>query len=316
MSDYLRLRPGWQPAPVPVASATADRVLNIGEFARRSWLSAKALRLYDRIGLLVPAEVDRHSGYRQYQETQLAEARLIVMLRRLDMSLAQVRDVLAADAIEASRLVAEQWRQLENTVAYQRVLAEHLRIRLANEKGSTVMQRAITTREVAEQLVISRQQSVTVEALSAFIGQAMGELMRHPVAGSPFVVYHGAVNQDSDGPVEVWVPVTAVPDGIPSRDNGSNTGDHPHGDGITSENGESGTNIVSSRTEPAHREAFCRITKAQVAFPQILSAYDAVAGWVQEQGLQIAGSPREVYFTDFMAAGVDDEVCDIAFPIA
>ena len=30
----------------------------------------------------------------------------------------------------------------------------------------------------------------------------------------------------------------------------------------------------------------------------------------------VAGPPREVYFTDFVAAGPDDEVCDIAFPIS
>jgi hypothetical protein len=29
----------------------------------------------------------------------------------------------------------------------------------------------------------------------------------------------------------------------------------------------------------------------------------------------MAASPREIYFTDFMNAGPDDEVCDIAFPI-
>ena len=41
----------------PVATVK-DPHLTIGEFARRSLLSPKALRLYDRQGLLVPAEVD------------------------------------------------------------------------------------------------------------------------------------------------------------------------------------------------------------------------------------------------------------------
>jgi hypothetical protein len=30
----------------------------------------------------------------------------------------------------------------------------------------------------------------------------------------------------------------------------------------------------------------------------------------------MAGSPREVYFNDFMNAAPDEESCDIAFPIA
>jgi protein phosphatase len=38
--------------------------LSIGEFARRFRLSPKALRLYDQMGLLLPARVDAASGLR------------------------------------------------------------------------------------------------------------------------------------------------------------------------------------------------------------------------------------------------------------
>lgn len=53
-----------------------------------------------------------------------------------------------------------------------------------------------------------------------------------------------------------------------------------------------------------------------MAYPQILSAFDAVGEWVTENNRTCTGSSREVYFVDFMAAQPDDEVCDIAFPIA
>jgi hypothetical protein len=69
------------------------------------------------------------------------------------------------------------------------------------------------------------------------------------------------------------------------------------------------------RREPAHREAYVRITKAQVAFPQILSAYDAVSQWLHTHGLSAAGSPREIYFADWGVAGPTDTVCDVAFPL-
>lgn len=76
----------------------SDRRLSIGQFARRSLLSAKALRLYDQHGLLAPAEVDPVNGYRRYRERQLADARLIARLRQLDMPLAAVAKVIAAPA--------------------------------------------------------------------------------------------------------------------------------------------------------------------------------------------------------------------------
>jgi DNA-binding transcriptional MerR regulator len=80
-----------------------DALLGIGAFARRSRLSLKALRLYDRVGLLRPAHVGPDNGYRRYREGQLATARLIAALRRLDMPLAQVAEIVAASACGAAR---------------------------------------------------------------------------------------------------------------------------------------------------------------------------------------------------------------------
>jgi effector-binding domain-containing protein len=37
--------------------------------------------------------------------------------------------------------------------------------------------------------------------------------------------------------------------------------------------------------------------------------------WVAARGLAVAGPPREVYFTDFVSADFNDEVCDVAVPI-
>ncbi|MGI8446018.1 MAG: MerR family DNA-binding transcriptional regulator [Streptosporangiaceae bacterium] len=51
-------------------------MLTIGEFARASRLSPKALRLYDELGLLTPARVDPVSGYRLYEPGQLERSRL------------------------------------------------------------------------------------------------------------------------------------------------------------------------------------------------------------------------------------------------
>ena len=62
--------------------------ISIGEFARRSRLSLKALRRYDELGVLVPSRVDQGSGYRYYDPAQLDQARLVVMLRQLQLPLA------------------------------------------------------------------------------------------------------------------------------------------------------------------------------------------------------------------------------------
>jgi DNA-binding transcriptional MerR regulator len=73
-----------------------EALLTVGLVARRRGLTAKALRHYDRVKLLRPAAVDLATGYRLYRGDQVAEARLVHLLRSLDLPLDQVRTVVAA----------------------------------------------------------------------------------------------------------------------------------------------------------------------------------------------------------------------------
>ena len=77
-------------------------LLTIGSFARAARLSPKALRLYDELGLLRPAQVDPNSGYRFYDLDQLEQARLVAWLRRLGMPLAQIRVVCGMPGPDAA----------------------------------------------------------------------------------------------------------------------------------------------------------------------------------------------------------------------
>ncbi|MFI9784906.1 MerR family transcriptional regulator [Kitasatospora sp. NPDC051984] len=269
-----------------------ERLLSTGEFARRGLLSPKALRLYDRQGLLPPDVVDPVTGYRYYRAGRLRTARLIVRLRGLDMPLATVAEVLALPSAEAAGRVAAYWAAVERRTASQRALAEHLRIQLSGLEGIDEMYR-IEQREVPDQLVLTEQRRARPEELDEFIGGATSRLTKAAeglggTVAAPFVIYHGEVNEDADGPVEVCVPID------PAR---------------------AGEVTVPHRVEPAHREAYTRITKAQVDFPQILTAYDAVCGWIESADTERTGPGREVYFTDFTAAAPDEPVCDIAFPV-
>jgi DNA-binding transcriptional MerR regulator len=80
---------------MPVTSAT----LTIGQVARASGPTAKALRHYDAIGLLPPADVDG-SGYRRYGPEQVQRARQIRVLRELELPLDDIGRIVAdADAL-------------------------------------------------------------------------------------------------------------------------------------------------------------------------------------------------------------------------
>ena len=105
--------------------------LSIGEFARMSGLTPKALRLYDELGLLTPTRVDPFNGYRWYAPEQLDRARLVARLRLIGMPLARIRVVAALTPGAAAAEISAFWRQTEADTASRRdivaTLVEHLR---------------------------------------------------------------------------------------------------------------------------------------------------------------------------------------------
>ena len=81
-------------------------LMSIGEFARLSRLSPKALRLYDELGLLPPARVDPDSGYRWYAAGQLDNARLVASLRQIGLPLTEIKVILSVEPEAAAAQVS------------------------------------------------------------------------------------------------------------------------------------------------------------------------------------------------------------------
>jgi DNA-binding transcriptional MerR regulator len=75
--------------------------LTIGQVARCSGLSTKALRHYDRVGVLRPVKIDEQTGYRCYDPSQIEQARQICVLRKLKVPLGEISAILEAPRSEA-----------------------------------------------------------------------------------------------------------------------------------------------------------------------------------------------------------------------
>src|SRR5260370_11923478 len=115
-------------------------LMTIGAFAERTRLSPKALRLYDRLGLLPPVRIDPGSGYRFYSEDQVAGARLVALLRRLGMPLPVIADITAKPPAQAAEAVGSYWAGVESAMADRRVLVSYIQAKLtvANMAGYDV----------------------------------------------------------------------------------------------------------------------------------------------------------------------------------
>jgi DNA-binding transcriptional MerR regulator len=101
-----------------------DDLLSIGRFARLAGLSVGALRHYDELDLLRPADIDRFTGYRRYRRAQLETARTIARLRDLELPLDEIREVLAMDdpAEQRRRLATHRARIEARTNRLTRLL--------------------------------------------------------------------------------------------------------------------------------------------------------------------------------------------------
>ena len=88
--------------------------LNASEAAKQIGVSAKALRLYERRGLLAPARTA--AGWRAYGPNELARAAEIAVLRALGLSLGEVARVLAGDASGLEPALAAHQATLESRI--------------------------------------------------------------------------------------------------------------------------------------------------------------------------------------------------------
>ncbi|UPT43338.1 MerR family transcriptional regulator [Streptomyces sp. WAC00303] len=116
--------------------AASGELVTIGEFARLSRLSAKALRRYDELGLLRPALVDPVNGYRYYDPAQVEGARLVAWLRRIGMPLSRIGRIVALDAGAAAVEIRAYWARVEAETAARRDLAMYLVDHLSAEGGA------------------------------------------------------------------------------------------------------------------------------------------------------------------------------------
>ncbi|MBX7266641.1 MerR family transcriptional regulator [Micromonospora sp. Llam7] len=136
-------------------------MFTIGDFASLGRVSVRMLRHYDSIGLLPPAAVDPHSGYRYYTAAQLGRLNRVIALKDLGLTLGQVRAILddAVDLAELRGMLRLRRAQLEAQLAADtaRLSGVEARLHMIETEG----------RMTSQDVVIKKLPPIRVAELSA-----------------------------------------------------------------------------------------------------------------------------------------------------
>ncbi len=249
--------------------------MKIGDFAKLSRVSIKTLRYYDTFGLLRPDQIQWRTGYRSYSPDQLPRLNRILALKGLGFSLDEIKRLLN-DGLPAPRL-REMLQSRRDEIARQiqanQATLDQVEARLALiEREGALPRYEVLLKEVPPTWIAAVKGSLSTyeEAASTFEGffQALSTFLRKQgvrSTGPAMALYHETEGQEGIL-VEAALPLASP---LPSQ----------------------GT-VHVRLLEGAERMA-CVVHRG--SFSALFEAYADLFRWVEANGCQVAGPPREIY---------------------
>jgi DNA-binding transcriptional MerR regulator/predicted transcriptional regulator YdeE len=251
-------------------------MLNIGEFARLGQVSPRMLRHYDEVGLLKPKEVDPHSGYRSYEVAQLGRLHRLLALRDLGFSLEQIHDLLDDDpSVEQLQgMLRLRQAQIEQDLAAGAGRLRRVEAHLRALEGSIPMSSVDVAIKTTEPVRIAE----TSGTAPGFGHENLAPLFQELV---PKVLNQLSASNARPGIMIAWY-------------------EEPADDGSVVLH--TGFDIGDQDVPEAGAIRVVDLPKTKVAslvhrgpMDQIAEVYEALVGWTENSGFELAGRSRELY---------------------
>ncbi|HWQ80535.1 MAG TPA: MerR family transcriptional regulator [Anaerovoracaceae bacterium] len=238
----------------------------ISDFSKITALTVKALRYYDDERILTPSVRDKDTGYRYYSEEDYQKARLIALLRSLEFSIAEIRDVLAncSDPSDLPCYLEEKKQMIESRIRKEKELIKKLNLYIKPKDREDIgMDYKIEEKEIAPVLVAAIRYKGKYNDVGKYIG-TLYKAVKGDAVGAPIQCYHDAEYMEDGADLELCLPTkTKV--------------NHPD---------------VTAKTLPAVK-AIC--TTHVGSYEKLHSAYKALTDYANEHGLNIVTPSREIY---------------------
>ncbi|MFI8518375.1 MerR family transcriptional regulator [Streptomyces sp. NPDC085481] len=252
-------------------------MFTIGDFARHGRVSVRMLRHYDAIGLLRPARVDPHSGYRFYEAAQLARLNRVIALKELGFTLEQVQSILdeQVGAEQLRGMLRLRRAELETAAAEAaaRLARVGARLRAIESEG----------RMSTQDVVVKKVPAVRLAELSA-IAASFGPADISPVIGPLYDELCGrleAAGVTGHGPGIAYYEDAGRGDGSVVVHTGMTV---PEGTAVE------GVDVL---VLPGLEEAATVVHRGSM--DEILPTAQTLASWIDTNGYESAGYARELY---------------------
>jgi DNA-binding transcriptional MerR regulator/effector-binding domain-containing protein len=281
--------------PADLAAAAGSRIagmharLAIGDFAKMTHLSVKALRHYHDLGLLEPDEIDPASGYRFYQPSQLPIAQVIRRFRDLDMPLDEIRAMLdAPDVPTRNAIIVAHLQRMESQLAITQSAVSSLRSLLERPAAPIAVEHravgAVPALAIIERVSVADLEDWWVGAFTELDGvlRAAGVLP----AGPRGVLYPTELFELEVGELVAYIPVPA---------------------------GTGGNGRAKPADIPAAELA---VAVHHGAFADLDQTYAALGLYVAEREIGVEGPIRELYLvTPFDTSDPAEHVTEVCWPV-
>jgi DNA-binding transcriptional MerR regulator len=173
--------------------------LTIGEFSRYCGVTVKTLRHYERMGLLVPNEVDEWTRYRYYDVAQMQQLNGILRLKEMGFSLEEVRDLLDEGTHKPSvKQLEEKIKQVEQLLKNLQDRLVLLR-RMADSQAKIDTAGRIFVQRLPEIVVASHRQVLAKRSdLTALCAHVLGPEIQRIGCKRSLPIYSFVIEHDEE----------------------------------------------------------------------------------------------------------------------
>ncbi|MDF2654751.1 MAG: putative transcriptional regulator [Bacillota bacterium] len=180
----------------------------ISEFSKITSLSVKTLRYYDDEAILVPACRDPETGYRYYSEEDFRKAQQILLLRSLEFSIAEIKDVLTncSDESELTWYLEEKRIMVEERIRRQKALIKKMNLYIKpKDREEKKMSYQIEVKDIPAVTVAAIRYRGKYDEVGKYIG-TLYKAAKDLAAGAPIQCYHDAEYCEGDADLELCLP--------------------------------------------------------------------------------------------------------------